>query len=257
MTISSYKRRAELAEHPITKKLFTIAEDKESNLVAAADLKKAEELLAFAEEVGPEICMLKTHIDILDDFTPSVTRELRALADRFHFLIFEDRKFADIGNTVVAQYGGGIYTISEWADIINAHIVPGPGIIEGLKRVGLPKGRALLLLAEMSSQGSLATGEYTKKALAFGEQHRDFVIGFIALQRLSEDPHFIHFTPGIQLESGQDDLGQRYRTPEEAITSGTDFIIVGRGIYGAADPKQAAELHRKRGWAAYDQHRSP
>lgn len=247
----TYQKRAELCKNPTAKKLFALMEEKQTNLSVAADVTSSRELLKLADSIGPMICVLKTHIDILDDFSSEVTDELRRLADKHRFLIFEDRKFADIGNTVASQYRGGIYRIADWADIINAHPIPGPGIIQGLQEIGLPKDRALLLLAEMSSVGTLAMGSYTDITVKMAEQYPDFVIGFICLRKLTNNPTFIHMTPGVQLAVGKDTLGQQYQTPESAIQAGTDIIIVGRGIYGAKDPQGQAEIYRSAGWKAY------
>ncbi|KAM9225105.1 uridine 5'-monophosphate synthase [Dugong dugon] len=249
----SFGARAELPRiHTVASKLLRLMQKKETNLCLSADVSEASELLQLADALGPSICMLKTHVDTLNDFTLDVMKELTTLAKRHEFLIFEDRKFADIGNTVKRQYEGGVFKIASWADLVNAHVVPGPGVVKGLREVGLPLHRGCLLIAEMSSSGSLATGSYTKAAVRMAEEHSEFVVGFISGSRVSMEPEFLHLTPGVQLEAGGDNLGQQYNSPQEVIgKQGSDIIIVGRGILTAPNRLEAAELYRKAAWEAY------
>jgi orotidine 5'-phosphate decarboxylase subfamily 1 len=248
-----YSDRIEYTRNPAAKALFALMDEKESNLCVSADLTDPDALLTLIDQVGPEVCMVKTHIDIVTDFSQGMIDSLLELKEKHHFLIFEDRKFADIGNTVKMQYAAGVHNIVEWSDITNAHTVPGPGIIEGLREVGLEKGRGLLLLAEMSPEGNLAQGEYTRTSVEWAQKYDDFVIGFIGMKSLSDNPAFITMTPGVKLGGGGDGLGQQYNTPEKAIESGTDVIIVGRGIYQAPDPATAARAYREVGWKAYQE----
>jgi len=260
----SYTERAETVKNQVAKKLLKLMDEKKTNLALANDETNPEKFLALADNVGPEIAVLKTHIDVVENFTPKITEQLTSLAKKHNFLIFEDRKFADIGNTVQLQYKRGTYHIVEWADLVNAHIVPGPGLIEGLKKVadGYSQPRGLILLAQMSSKGNLATDQYTQKAVALADQYSDFVIGLIGnggdvneLKKLTDlsGPEFIILTPGVKLGGGEDALKQQYATPADVIKAGSDVIIVGRGIYGADNPLAAAKKYRQAGWQAYQQ----
>lgn len=263
----SYGHRALGQKNPAAKLLLETMERKKSNLAVSVDVTKTKDFLAIIDVVGPFVCLIKTHIDIIDDFDSSLIEHLQALSVKHDFVIFEDRKFADIGNTVALQYSSGVYKIASWSHITNAHPVPGPSIITGLASVGLPLGRGLLLLAEMSTKGSLATGSYTEDAVRLAHTNRDFVIGFIAQRRMDHvgtaeaergiNEDFLILTPGVGLDTKGDAMGQQYRTPREVIlNSGCDVIIVGRGIYGndlslvdtiAARSKQ----YMTEGWAAY------
>ena len=237
-------------------RLREIQQAKRTNLCVAADLTNSAEILNLAEQIGEQICVFKTHVDIIEDFTIEFTKQLREIADRKNFLIFEDRKFADIGNTVSLQFGGGIYQIADWADIINAHPIVGAGIVEGLAKAN--KRSALLLLAQMTPAGNLFTPEYMRQSVEIAQRYPDFVIGFIGS---SDKPEILSemrelagseltiMTPGIQLAAGSDELGQTYNTPEKSISNGGDVIIVGRGIYQADDPAAAAVEYRAASWA--------
>ena len=139
-------------------------------------------------------------------------------------------------------------------------------MVTGLASVGLPLGRGLLLLAEMSTKGSLAVGEYTKSSVRMALDHPEFVIGFIAQSRMDDlvtqlgyaGKDLLILTPGVGVESRGDGKGQQYRTPKEVVEeSGCDVIIVGRGIYGdgknidVAEVRAKAERYQSEGWLAY------
>lgn len=249
---NTYTERSHYCSSSLAKSLFQLMDEKRTNLALSADVTSAAQLLELADLVGPEICMLKTHIDIIDDFTPELTARLHKLALKHQFFIFEDRKFADIGNTVKHQYEGGVYKIADWAHLVNAHSIPGPGIIQGLAEVGKPKNRGLIMLAEMSSAGHLMSADYMQKTLAMAEQFPDFVVGFITQHSLSKDPQWLNITPGVKLDDKGDALGQQYVTPQKAILeNGSDIIIVGRGIIHADEPLLAAQRYRDSGWKSY------
>ena len=241
--------RIQHMQNPTAQRLLHLMQHKQSNLCVSADVVNSQALLELADTLGPALCLLKTHIDIIEDFSPALVDKLQALATKHQFILFEDRKFADIGHTVQLQYTTGCYRIAEWAPIVNAHITPGPGIIEGLKTAGLARNNALLLIAQMSSKDNLMDKDYQQQALQWAYMHKDFVIGFIAMQALDTD--FLTFTPGIHLDVSNDNLGQQYRTPQQAIAAGTDIIIVGRAITNAADPLASAQQYRRVAWDAY------
>lgn len=220
--------------------------------------------------------MLKTHIDIISDFSQATIDGLTQSSNKHNFLIFEDRKFVDIGNTVQKQYKGGALRIFDWAHIVNASVLAGEGIIKALDEVITPgpasSERGILILAEMTSKGSLATGEYTRASVQIAQKYDQSVIGFVATRELSgyvsgnaserapgrdgtdskrREEDFVVFTTGVNMSSKGDALGQQYQTPTSAVQGGSDFLIAGRGIYAAPDPIIAAKAYREAGWNAY------
>lgn len=111
---------------------------KSSNLCLSADVDTATELLSLADSVGPSIVVLKTHYDIVRGWNynrrTGTGAQLAALARKHGFLVFEDRKFGDIGSTLQKQYVGGEAAIIEWAHIINLNMIPGPAAVTALSQ---------------------------------------------------------------------------------------------------------------------------
>jgi orotidine-5'-phosphate decarboxylase len=237
--------------HPVTQKIREKIRIKKTNLAISLDLTDKNSFLAMADLLGPEICILKTHIDMIQDFDADLLSQLQALAKKHDFLLFEDRKFADIGETVKHQFSRSIFKIADWADLINAHGITGPGIVPSLKSVARPD-TGLLLIAQLSSRENLISPQMTETMARWADQCPEFVVGFIAQKKLNTHHQFLYLTPGIHLDKKGDGQDQQYRTPEEAILRDQcDIIIVGRAIYGDADPLAQAKRYREAGWKAW------
>ena len=98
-----FQSYAERAEHPSNTQLATyllrLVHIKQTNLCVSADVTSSNELLRLAEDVGDHICVLKTHADMIRGFGDKTIRGLNEIARRKRFIVFEDRKFMDIGST--------------------------------------------------------------------------------------------------------------------------------------------------------------
>lgn len=241
----SYQEKIEKIEHPVGKKLLQIALDKKSNLIVSADVMTTEELLTLADSVGSQIVALKTHIDIIKDFDEDSTiLQLIDLAKKHNFLLMEDRKFADIGNTQELQFTKGVYKISKWADMVTSHLIAGSQALDCFRNVGV------IGILGMSCKGTLTDAHYREEALKIIENHPN-VMGCVAQSKVGKET--LLFTPGVNIDTEGDDKGQQYNTPNYVFEQlHTDFIIVGRGIYQAENPKEAAQNYQKIGWEAYE-----
>lgn len=251
-----FEARADLAKAKIAKDLFKLMATKKTNLCIAADVTSTDEILKIAEVCGPHICLLKTHVDIIENFNISFVQALKSLAEKHNFLIMEDRKFADIGNTTALQYANGIYKIAEWANLVTVHSLPGQSIIQGIKSVAANvESRGVFLLTEMSSQGNLINDKYKEGTIKMATEglDTDFIAGIVCQSaECFAFPGLIQLTPGVKIDEGSDNLGQRYNTPEFVVKEkGADIGVVGRGILNASSIEKAASLYRDRLWSAY------
>lgn len=101
---TAYQTYAERSEDPnltpLATYLLRLIHLKRTNLCVSADVTTTNELLSLAEDVGDHICILKTHADIISDFNDKTIRGLNEVSRRKQFIVFEDRKFGDIGSTL-------------------------------------------------------------------------------------------------------------------------------------------------------------
>lgn len=224
-------------------------------VIVALDFDRKEKALKLVEELGDSITYYKVGLELFSRAGIGVVRELSERGKR----VFLDLKYHDIPNTVksaakvaveagVFMYNlhalGGFELMREVAEFNREYAeklgVERPLLIavtvltsmkeEDLKEVGIekPLNEEVLRLAELAKRAGLDGVVCSAKEVR------------LIKENLGED--FITVTPGIRpLWAAKDDQ-KRVVTPEMAKELGTDFIVVGRPITRAEEPKKATGM---------------
>lgn len=204
-------------------------------LIVALDFDTLGEAIALVEALGESVCWYKVGLRM---FVPEGIASVRALRERGK-RVFLDLKMHDIPETVrsaarnIAEAGVEMLTVQGDADTVRA-------AAEGVD------GRAAVLFVPMlSSQAGtnseeviLGRGEQALQAGASGL----IVSGQeVAAARRRFGDWVLLVSPGIRPSSAPTDDHKRSLTAGEAVRLGADYLVVGRPIRNAGDPRAAAE----------------
>ena len=229
-----------------------------SSLIVALDFDSLSTAIKFAKQVADLVGMFKIGNQLFTSAGPDAVREVAQLGTG----VFLDLKFHDIPNTVAGAVLAS--TGLPGVQLVNVHALGGATMMRAAVQAisaGVPMGAdrprllAVTILTSMDQKALREVGiggppksRVVKLARLAQSAGVDGVVASVqeakAIRKLC-GREFLIATPGVRPKEKhaaeeQDDQA-RTATPREAIKAGADFIIVGRPILAAADPRAAAQ----------------
>jgi len=212
-------------------------------LVVALDLSTRDDILRLVETLRGTVGVFKLGLQAFIANGPSIVREVVASGER----VFLDLKIHDIPNTAshaiseVASLGASITTVhaSGGEAMLRAcnHdtlLVLGVTVLTSLSEADL---------LQIGLGGSAIDNAVRLARLAQSSGLRGVVASPLEIAPIREacGGDFVILTPGIRPKGSDVGDQQRVMTPGEAVRAGATYIVVGRPITNAADPRSAAQ----------------
>jgi orotidine-5'-phosphate decarboxylase len=229
-----------------------------SSLIVALDFDSLTSAVKFAKQLADLVGMFKIGSQLFTSAGPEAVREVAHLGAG----IFLDLKFHDIPNTVA----GAVLASAAMpgVQLVNVHALGGTAMMRAASQAvsaGVPMGAdrtrllAVTVLTSMDHKairevgiGGAPKSRVVKLAKLAQKAGVDGVIASVQETKAIRKAcgrDFLIVTPGVRPKGkgvgGKNDDQARTATPREAIRAGADFIVVGRPILEAADPRAAAQ----------------
>jgi len=218
--------------------------DPRDRLIVALDVPSVEAAEAMVTRLGAAVSFYKIGYQLAFagglDYAPKLVQSGKR--------VFLDLKLHDIGNTVaagvksVARLGASVLTVHAFPQVMHAAVEARES---GLRILGVTVLTSLSD-ADLAKAGYAAT--VRELALLRAEQACDIgVDGLVcspeevAPLRDAVDNKLVLVCPGIRPAGAAAGDQKRVATPAAAIDAGADYLVVGRPVIAASDPKAAAE----------------
>jgi orotidine-5'-phosphate decarboxylase len=218
------------------------------DVIIACDFSSKEATLEFLDKfTGPRKPFVKIGMELYYSAGPDIVKEIKARGHK----IFLDLKLHDIPNTVKKA----MRVLSELdVDMTNVHaagtVAMMKAAVEGLTR---PDGTRPLLIAV--TQLTSTSEDAMQRELLIGAGINETIVHYArnakeagldgvvcspleaGMVKTACGSGFLAVTPGIRFADAASDDQVRITTPARAREIGSDFIVVGRPITAAADPR--------------------
>ena len=216
-------------------------------LIVALDLPTADEALALADRLKGSVGMLKVGSQLFTAAGPRLVETLVARGEK----VFLDLKYHDIPNTVgsavrsAVRLGVSLLTVHGLGGraMLSAAAVAAEGGATRLLAITVLTSHDAESLAELGVKDTLGDEVRRLALLAQGSGVHGVVASphEVALLRAACGPAMLIVTPGIRPAGSPQGDQSRAATPQAAVAAGADYIVVGRPILAAADPRAAAD----------------
>jgi orotidine-5'-phosphate decarboxylase len=218
----------------------------DQKVIVALDYDNQADALAFVDKIDPNSCRLKVGKEMFTLYGPQFVKELHKRG----FSVFLDLKFHDIPNTCSKAVRAAA-EMGVW--MVNVHATGGEKMMVASREILEPYGkdRPLLIgvtvLTSMEQQDLAGVGldvEPMVQVMRLAQlTKRSGLDGVVCSAQESSmlktelGQSFKLITPGIRPAGSAVGDQKRIMTPIEAMTAGSDYLVIGRPITQSSDPE--------------------